>query len=191
MQIIDISAGVDIRDAAVQLVKVASTGGRASCEFNGITLTAEEGATADEIVDFYMEESARRAKAYRNSPEGQKAERQRQIRIENLQRKADGLMAQLSTLDFESPRILLEWLSEIEDARDHIGVKVDTQLLISTFVAHGYLPNANTDDKFNEADPDNYARWIIGQAIKVPYFPLVGSFRQKWQEKFVTAAHRA
>lgn len=196
MKTIEVLAGEDIRSAAERLVGAALEGEPASCGFNGITLTAEEGTTVDEIVDFYVEESARRARAYRESPEGRKAERQRRIEVENLQAKADKLMERLPTI-FQGSSVLgildniLGWLSDIEDARDRVGVKVDTALLISTFTAHGYVPGANCHEQFNESDPDNFARQIIGQAIKEPYVPLIASFAEKWRKKFGTATHSA
>lgn len=180
MKKIEVSPGEHLNDAAARLVEAAP----ATCEFNGITLTAVEGASAEGVVAFYNAESERRAKTYRESPEGREAERQKQTRVENLQAEADRLMARLSVLDFSNVAALLDWLSEIEDPRDHIGVKVDVPLIISTFVARGYQPNANCHEDFNESDPDNFARWIIGQAIQEPYYPGVRRFAEEWRERF-------
>jgi hypothetical protein len=152
--------------------------------FNGITLYADGASTVESIVADYHAQSEAKAKAWRASPEGKRATKEAADRQEALQLKADGLMHQLPSLDFSNVVVLLDWLSAIEDPRDHIGVKVDEQLIIDTFRAHGYEPNANCGDEFKEGDPDNYARWIIGQALNIPAYPAVSMFTEKWKEKF-------
>jgi hypothetical protein len=49
------------------------------------------------------------------------------------------------------------------------------------------LANANCGEEFNESDRDNYARWIIGQALVVPYAPMTQRFTAMWKEAFQLA----
>jgi hypothetical protein len=183
MKNICFSPGVHIAEAARLLVESAPARG----DFNGITLTAEEGMSPEAIVDEYQALSERRHREWLQSPEGRKESRRREMEVQNLQAKADRLMAHLTSLDFSNVAALLDWLCEMEEPRDRMGVGVDVPLIISTFTTHGYQPNVNCGAEFNESDPDNFARWIIGQAIKEPYYPGVRRFAGEWRKKFMTA----
>lgn len=183
---ITFSPGEHIQRAAQMLVDAAPATGT----FNDITLTADGNVTAEAIVDDYMAESERRSRAYLESPEGRKAARRRQIEIENLQAKADRLMETLPTI-FDGPSVtaildrILGWLSEMGGPRDHVGVKVDVPHIVSAFTSHGYKLDANCGTEFNEHDPDNFARWIIGQALQEPYYPGTQRFVDEWRERFI------
>jgi len=180
MREIKLQPGEHLTSAAVKLSALAP----AKCTFNGVTLVARKGTTPEALVAYYNEESERRAERWRESPEGRAYAAERRERQRSLQAKADSLMLRLPRLDFADLSAVLDWLSEMEEPRDHVGVTVDVPRLVAEFTSRGYAPGVNCDTAFDADDPDNFARWIIGQAIKEPYYPGVRRFTEEWRKKF-------
>jgi len=202
MKTIDFSAGCHIKEAAQQMMaellseKNHKDGniGDFSVEgaFNGITLVARKGSTVGSIVADFNRKMAAASEAYRNSPEGKRAARESEKRKEAAQQKHDALMQQLPNLDFADDVAVLDWLCEFQDHSDHIGVVKQQNVVLATFAAHGYYPNANTGTNFNKNDRDNYARYIIGQALGGlacevgAIHHMVIHFTEKWKQQFVS-----
>lgn len=160
-----------------------------TANFNDIILTANEGDTAEAIVQFYHEESERRAEAYRNSPEGKKAAREAEERKQKMQQKHDALMQQLSSLDFNDDVAVLDWLCEFQDPSDHIGVSTQKDVVLATFAAHGYHPSVNCGKEFNGEDRNNFKHWLVRQALDGlqkmgAIHQVVHKFTDDWKKKF-------
>jgi len=167
-------------------------------EFNDIELTAKPSVdTADNIVKFYQKESSRRAEEYRKSPEGQRAAQEAKERQQQLQAQMDEAMVELPGLDFSDYNTVITWFEKIRDASDHIGVNVPHKQIVATFRQHGYKPGVNTDKDFNGEDKENFARYLIGQALKQlqgvslgggPKFHAIHhifhNFATDWRKKF-------
>lgn len=188
-------AGEDISTTAKRIVAMAKREkGVVKAKFNDIELTANSDTTADSVVAFYGEESKRRGEAYRNSPEGKKAAREAEERRVALQQKHDALMQQLPTLNFADDVAVLDWLCEFQDPSDHTGVVKQNDAVIVAFAAHGYHPSVNTGKNFNESDRDNFARYIIGQALAGlqcevgAVHQIVHKFVDDWKKKFLNVA---
>lgn len=181
MREIESEPGMHISQAAKLMV---ASGEDCFTSFNGICVAAPKGSTVEWICSEYDRLSEIRRQEYLASDEGKAFERQQALRREALQNKANACMEKLPKLLFSDAAGLLEWLCDIHDARDHIGVKVDNDLILRTFAAHGYFPNMNTGADFNENDRENFAGWIIGQAIQHPCPPLVKDFTEKWKARF-------
>jgi hypothetical protein len=154
-------------------------------EFNGTTIYATLSSTVESIVADFNRQFEENARAYRESPEGKESVRRQESQRQQSQAKADDLMAQLPLLRFDDVVCLLDWLCEMEEPRDRVGVKVKTDEIISVFRIHGYEANVNCDADFRPDDADNVARWLIGQALSIPYVPLVRKFREDWKQKFL------
>lgn len=181
--------GTHIEDAARDLVEAVAAGAsEALGEFNDITLTAKPGTTAAEIETFYHVEMAARAEAYRKSPAGIKDAADREEATKQGQALADALMAELETLDISDSGVALDWLCRFQGPSDDIGVRKDAHRVVQTFVERGYGVNVNLGDEFNENDRENYARYIIGQALHGlqhigAIHGMVGVFRDRWAAK--------
>ena len=186
--------GEDIRTTAKRIVAMAEeTKGVVQAKFNDIELTANPDTTADRVAAFYGEEQERRTEAYRNSPKGKKAARETEERRVVLQQKHDALMQQLPTLNFADDVAVLDWLCEFQDPSDHIGIVRQQNAVIAAFAAHGYYPSVNTGKDFNENDRDNFARYIIGQALSNlrnvgAIHHLVLRFTTDWKKKFLNVS---
>ncbi|OGZ11660.1 MAG: hypothetical protein A3D67_00515 [Candidatus Lloydbacteria bacterium RIFCSPHIGHO2_02_FULL_51_22] len=65
-------------------------------------------------------------------------------------------------------------------------------VVIATFAAKGYHPNVNCGQDFHGDDRDNFARYIIGQALGNlacvgAIHQVVQRFTNDWKKKFIPA----
>lgn len=184
-------AGENVSTVAERMVALAKkTKGEVRTEFNDIELVATEDSVAENIVEDFNVKIAEAAKKYSESPEGQRAAIEREERKQEAQRKADALMEQLLSLDFNNQEAVLNWICEFQDPNDHIGVAKDNEKVLKIFAEHGYQPDVNTGKAFNGEDRDNFARYIVGQALDGlrsdvgAIHPIVHKFTDSWKEKF-------
>ena len=160
-----IATGCHISEAAQMLVDACKVYDAAQAMFNDISLIADKDSTVEDIIADFNTKMAAVSEAYRNSPEGEKAARESEQRKVNAQQKHDALMRQLPNLNFGDDVAVLDWLCEFQGPSSCIGVVKQQDVVLATFAAHGYYPNANCDMDFHFADRDNFARWIVGQAL--------------------------
>lgn len=192
MHTIQFGAGEHIEEAAQKLVTAAHEHGSACGTFNDILLTAKDGDTLAGILAAWRAESKARAEAYAASPEGIKAARDAADRRTAAQWKHDALMDVLPRLDFSDDTKVLDWLCEMQDPSDHVGVAVDKKAILDAFAAHGFLPGVNCGEDFNGADRDNMHRWLVGQALStlqsVAIHGIIHKFADEWRTKFLGKA---
>ncbi len=184
-------AGENISETAERMVALAKeTKGEVRAKFNDIELVATEDSAAENIVKDFKVKIAEAAEKYRKSPEGQRAARESEERKQEAQRKADALVEQLPSLDFSNQEAVLNWICEFQDPSDHIGVEKDNEKVLKIFAEHGYQPGVNTGKEFNGEDRDNFARYIVGQALNGlrgdvgAIHHIVHKFTDDWKEKF-------
>lgn len=188
-------AGENVSYTAVRLIKIVDlTGQPCTAYFNDIKLVASTGDKSDNIVGFFHQECERRSVEYRESPAGKRAEREAEERRQAAQAKLDQLMTQLPTLDFGNLTTLVNWLDELQDPSDHIGVNRPWQQIVETFVQHGFTPGMNCGENFDEEDEANFAGYLIGQALSGlacevhAIHQVYCKFAEDWRTKFGKAA---
>lgn len=157
--------------------------------FNDIELVANPGDTPAAIVARYNIESARKAEAYRNSPEGKRVAAKRTAETRRLQKVMDDSIVKLETLDFSNFNAVLGWLEEVQDASDRVDVQFNPKEIVDKFRANGFKPNVNTGKAFDENDEENFARYIVGQALDFLQnhgliHHLVTKFTNDWRVRF-------
>lgn len=160
-------------------------------DFNGITLSAgKDGkATERDLVGYYHNESKRRAEEYRNSPEGQQAAKEAEHRLASMQWTADLMVGKLDQLDFSDFEAVIDWCTEFQTASDHVGVSYDRDTVVRAFVDHGYMVNANVGDDFDGENEENFAKYLVGQALDgiqtvgAPH-QVLHHFAEQWKAKF-------
>lgn len=186
---VKIGAGTHIDEAARELSEVAARMGTASAMFNDIRIEAQRGDSPAEIVTRWNATQEARAAAYRESPEGKAAEAARQEGRRGLQARHDALMDRLRTLDFESDVAVLDWLCEMQEPADHIGVISRTDTVIAKFEAAGFKASVNCGPDYRPGDRDNTFRYLVGQALDG--FQRVGAphsillkFAAEWKAQF-------
>lgn len=176
--------------SAINMVGRAKlTGKPCKAHFNEIPVEAIPGVDPAYIVATYRIESHRRAVAYAGSPEGKKVVRDAKRRKDELRHQADAAMEMLGKLDFSSFPAVIDWLKEIREPSDHVGIAIPSNTIVCTFARHGYHPSVNCGDEFDSEDPGNVARWLIGQALKDleeygAIHQVFHKFASEWQKKF-------
>lgn len=185
--------GERINETAQRMVDLAHAKKKSvRAMFNNIELMATESSTAMGIVRDFEKKTAEAAETYRKSPEGQRATREAEERKQEAQRKADALMEQLPHLDFADQEAVLGWLCEFQDPSDHTGVVKDNKKVLTIFAEHGYQPGVNTGEEFNGEDRDNFARYIVGQALDGlqrdvgAIHQIVHKFADDWNKRFAS-----
>jgi len=186
-------AGENVSTTAERMIALAKeTKGSVRAKFNDIELTATEESTAENIVSDFQTKIAEASEKYRKSPEGQRSARESEERKEEAQRKADALMEQLPNLDFTNQEAVLDWICEFQDPSDHIGVVNDQGAVLKIFAEHGYQPGVNTGEAFNGEDRDNFAHYVVGQALDGlrgdvgAIHQVVHKFTDDWKKKFAS-----
>lgn len=190
---LNVSSGSMVADGIKDAVAVAAAlRAKVQIECNGILV---EVTARDNPVTLYQKwerEMDRRAAEYRRSPEGRRAAAEAAARLQSYQQQMDRLMEELPNLDFSDMGALIDWLDRLADPSDHIGVPTPAEEIVSAFIEHGFVPNANTKGQFNGDDPENYARWLIGQALDGlntmgAIHGVYHKFAKEWKEKFAAS----
>lgn len=82
---ISIGAGEHIQSAATKLVAAAHEWGSASMTFNELLVYADRNSTVASILTDWEARQKARSEDYRNSPEGKRAEQEREKRLYGAQ----------------------------------------------------------------------------------------------------------
>lgn len=189
MHTLDFLGGTSIGLAAQQLCEAAAEHGGARGTFNDIELVATADSTPEAIADFYMEQSAARAAAYRKSPEGIRAAQEADARRAADQQKHDSLMRRLPSLNMKDDIAVLDWLCEMQGPSDHSGVIVRRQTIVEDFEKAGYVAGANCGENYKPGDRDNMFRYLVGQALSglkegPSIHPIIHKFSDEWRAEF-------
>ena len=189
---ISFSLGEHISRAAEQLVAAAREHGSAIGWFNEIALTATAETTPKEVVEVFNRECELRAEAYRNSPEGKEAERQREAARSTAQQVHDALMAQLPSLNMADDEAVLDWFCQMQEPSDHVGVIVRRQTIVQAFEKHGFRANENCGADYRPGDRKNMHRYLVGQILSclkegLSIHPIFHKFAAEWRQQFGVA----
>jgi len=182
--------GEMISETARKIVALANAMNEAvSAEFNDVKLVANPGDSATRITKFYSSEIERRAREWRESPEGRRAAQEEKERRRALQAQMDEAMIELLTLNFSDFNAVITWLEKICDPSNYIGMKVPYKKIVDTFRRHGYKPNVNIDGDFDGDDEESFARYIIGQALNClqkvyAIHGVIHKFADDWRKQF-------
>jgi hypothetical protein len=191
---IKFGAGCHIAAAAKMLVDaVAKTGEPVQGKFNDILLIADASSTPDGIVAFFDQQREIRAEEYRNSPEGKRAEQEAEERRSRLQQTHDSLMRKLPSLDMHDQVAVLDWLCQMQEPSDHIGIILRRTTIVSAFEKAGFVANANTGKAYKADDRENNFRYLVGQALAglkdgPAIHSILHKFTKEWREKFLVNA---
>jgi len=195
LKVYEPQCGEMVNHTAARIVEIAKlTGNMVTAKFNDIELKAWPMSTARHVIDDFHFVQRVQSEQYRRSPAGLRAAKEAEDRKLRDQQKVTDLMQRLPTLDFTNLSAVIDWLGELQDPSDHIGVTVPHQQIVETFKEKGFLPNVNCGKDFKAEDEENVARWIIGQALGClecdvhAIHQVFGSFADKWRKKFRQAA---
>lgn len=186
-------AGEHIAKSVDRLVAAAREYGSAGGFFNDIELKATATTTPEEVVRFYNSEIDRRVAAFINSPEGKEAERKREAGRSSAQQLHDSLMAKLQSLDMSNDVAVLDWLCQMQEPSDRIGVIVRRQTIVQTFEKYGFKAGENCGAHYRPGDRKNMHRHLVGQALSclkegLSIHPILHKFAAEWRNLFAAEA---
>lgn len=186
---VDFPPGTRIDDAAAMLAQAAWREGAAVGSFNGVELTATPASDAVAIVTEYNRLCAERQEAYRKSPEGIAAAEQANERRRALQDKHDALMDRLPGLLRLDQVAIVDWLCEMQEPSDHIGVIVRRDTIVAAFAKHGYEPGMECGAEFKSEVQASVFRWLVGQALDglsrgPAIHGIIHKFAAEWKDQF-------
>lgn len=180
--------GEHISSFAARLVRAADEHGTAKGIFNEVEVVADRGASAEELCAQWDKKCEARHVAYINSPEGKAAAAKREADIAAAQEKHDGLVHDLTSLNFKDDVAVLDWLCAVQDCTDHVSVVTDKARILSAFRAAGFEANANCGSAYR-GDRDNEFRYLVGQAMDgletVAIHGIIHKFVDDWKAKFI------
>lgn len=193
MQVIQFSAGCQIKRAAEELVIAAaySPDGRARGNFNGVMVVARSVSTPEALVSQWERKFEAKSKKYSRTAKA-KAEASRWAQYEtSVKEKHDKLMQQLPTLNFTSDVIVLDWLCEYQNPSDFRPVtNREPNKVVEIFAQHGYHPLAGAED-FDHNDRNVMANIIIGQALHClisfgSIHQIIHTWVEDWKKQFIS-----
>jgi len=159
--------------------------------FNDVELEVDpsNNITPDDLVAEFHRIWDEKREAYKNSPEWIKAKQEQESRRINEQNIVNQKIEELATLDFWNNEAVLNWLAWFQDASDHIGVSYDKRQVLQVFQENWFSANENTWKYFDWEDADNFARYVIWQALDWIYslwaiHQILHKFINEWKEKF-------
>lgn len=131
-----------------------------TADFNGIAIVVNPGDNVDDVVKSYYSETRRRNEEWKKTAELQRIES-----TKLAQNKLNEAMKRLPSLDFSNHNAVIGWLLEIREPSDHAGVNRPYEEILMVFRDNGFMPNANCGSHFDGNSKENYAGWVIGQAL--------------------------
>lgn len=158
-------------------------------EFNGVTVIVTEESTPESIYEDYKKQLEEQQKAYEQTEEYKLRQIEREERAKNLNYESTYMLGQLFTINWSNYDQILTWLHDYQPISDHVDVKVPKEQLIKLFTENGYGINVNTGKNFDKENEENFARYIIGQALDNfehvgAIHPILQKFVNDWKEKF-------
>lgn len=180
--------GENVSMTAERMVALAKeTKGSVRALFSGvIPLIATEDSTPEGIVADLLNKFEEADKTYLHSPEG----KSEALESEKAEQEYNDLMVQLPNIDFNNQEAVLDWICNLEEASKNIDVDMRQDDVLKIFAEHGYQPSVNSGKEFNGEDRDNYARYIVGQALAglqdddAAILPIVTKYTDDWKKKF-------
>jgi hypothetical protein len=156
-------------------------------DFNGITLVAIKGGSAEQLAAQFTADSNRRARDWQASAEGQQQAAKQQQERTQLQFKVDELLAVFDTV-VGVQSTLVDWLGQFSELNDYMGLVFDKSALVAKLEAAGYAENAEVgkgSPKEFLTDKAKMARYIVGQAINnlrsgMPVHPICSRFAAEY-----------
>ena len=182
--------GTEIEKACRQAVEMARQNDcKVEFQFNDVDLVAYATDTgADVAARWYAERESRKRK-YLSSPEYAEQKRQREAEVARKQRQVDRLLTVVECNMTQDA--WMQWVAELTDVADDVGVKVDWKKLGQDLRKHGWIRDDHvTDDpeikKRLAVNKTMMAEYIIGQVISfmdsgMPPHPVAISFVEKYK----------
>lgn len=178
----DVPAGTLIDSVIAEMIKEANLHNEPVCaEMRGVEIVVQPGSEQAEVLKHFKEKEA------------ELIEHELLEEHNTFQAKADEAFCRLPALDFSDLTALIDFFEEFLDASGVTHVNFDKQAVMDAFVEHGFDRNVNCGSEFDGDDRENYARWIIGQALASmmdggAFVRVYDNYARDWREKFAPSS---
>lgn len=159
-------------------------------DFNGIEITATPASCGLKLAEKWTLEMERRREEYENSSAYKEHLKEMQMKAAANKEKVYSLINDLAELDYTNFEAILDWLVSLEKVADDRDPSVNLTVVAKTFIDKGFEIDANLHEKFNGEDAENYARYLIGQALhnlneNKNIHQVIDYFTEEWKKKFI------
>ena len=184
---IPVAPGENLYAYAQRLIDAANGGkGAVRGEFNNVAFEVTPGSDENAVMQVYEENLKTHLEAWEASPEVKAMKAQLAKERKAKEAKSGELLAGLDTLDFNDLERVLDWIAAFQEVSD---VAYDNDKVLHLFQQHGFDPDVNVGADFDEKDPQNYAKYIVGQALQGvrdggPIHQVAHGFVSKWKRAF-------
>lgn len=158
--------------------------------WDGKDFVVQPGETYGDAMQRWGEEWDRRSKATEATPEWQAAMAKQAEELAACQELAQIAMAQMNEVDFTSHLAVIDWLVSIRQAAADSRVTMDRERIMLALRGVGYEAGANCGPEFNPDDEDNFARYLVGQAMSDGRCIINPRHVEEWLSRFGHAAKR-
>ena len=182
----DTSPGTRIEGAISDMLTLAKEHNtKVTTIFNDNPITVSPDDKLPDVLENWNAECNRRRLEYEQSLEYIASKLKH---AQELQQQKDRVAELLNNPpDFTDLNDVITWLEELMRC-DYINIKYHG--IVELFNSKGFYPNVNTGSDFKENDKENWARYLIGQALDgiqsmgaIP--PIYEDFAQTWRNKFL------
>lgn len=159
--------------------------------FNDVIVHVCPSDNVTDVVARWRVDTDAAAEAYRNSPAGKAAQARFEAMMAAEAQQVQDALARLPNTDLTDARKALHIMADVADKR----IPPDgRQALLDAYTTAGYVANDCTGRDFVETNPENFARYIIGQALAgistvgTPH-GMTQVFRERWDKAFRRMTH--
>jgi hypothetical protein len=184
------SPGEHISNSVTRLCLAARIGRKpVIAELNGITVTAQPDSNPVTLYRWWWSEMERGRAEYEASPEYAASQAHRREEAKERAIRGNALLQSLPSAIEAGYVAVMDWIAQLQPITDYIGVDLDVAPATATLIEAGYAPSVNCGEDFREDDPENFARYVIGQGLSYmtkggPIHPIYPSFAEKWHDRF-------
>ena len=173
-------AGDHISGAAKRAIELSNDGESVVFNFNDLEIIVNQGDTVESVCSQYDTKSNKRRIEYEKSDEYKKSQEEAVERLRVAQRNMDIFMLELDKCKTHDE--ILDWFYITIPLIDHVGVKVDKQIIKDYLITLGYEENGylNQPKEFY-LDKSNFANYIVGQIMNC-WHPMATNFIEDWRK---------
>lgn len=132
--------------------------------FNDISLKVGPFATPGYAYAEWQRISDVNYQAYLNSDEYKQRQQEEAAERAKRQEKVDGLLAALPLIGPDTDLVVRFCRDYIENT-DYNGVRGNTELVLQTLGAAGWVDGAHVHDPLVKTDKEIFAKWLVGQVM--------------------------
>jgi hypothetical protein len=135
-----------------------------SSSFNSISLKVGPFAAPGFAHAEWKRISDEKHQAYLNSDEYKHRQAKEAAELAKRQEKVDGLLTALPLIGPDTD-LVVQFCRDYIENTDHRGVQGNTEFVLNTLEAAGWVKRAYVNDPLVKTDKEIFAKWLVGQVM--------------------------